>query len=195
MKKLLPLALVLCSLPALAQSAKPSSSSASSASNQASVAEVNQLLTLLNTREQMKTMIEGMKEQMKRGQFQGFEMSLQKKGVVLNAEERERAKSRLDAMTDEMFKQMPYDEMMAATAEIYRKHFTSQDIAALVAFYRSPAGQKFLKEMPSLLQESTRAGGDIMSERMPELLSGVEEQMNDLVGEFAKNPPASTKKQ
>jgi hypothetical protein len=168
-------------------------SGASPSADQASLEEVNQLLKVLNTRQQMQTMIEGMKEQMKRGQLQGFEISLQKKGITLTADERTRAKARLDDLADEMFKQMPYEEMMSATAEIYRKHFTSGDIGALVSFYQSPAGQKFLNEMPSLLQESMRAGGDIMSKRMPELLNGLEEKMNAFAEEFKKTPPASTK--
>lgn len=171
-------------------SAQAAVSGASLPVDHASLEEVNQLLMVLNTRQQMQTMIDSMKEQMKHGQLQGFELSLQKKGITLTANERTRAKARLDELVDEMFKQMPYDEMMSATAEIYRKHFTSRDIGALVSFYRSPAGQKFLNEMPSLMQESMRAGGDIMSKRMPELLNGVEEKMNAFAEEFAKNPPA-----
>jgi hypothetical protein len=189
MKNALVLSVLVICLSGLVSAQAASGASA----NQASLEEVNQLLKVLNTRQQMQTMIEGMKEQMKRGQLQGFEISLQKKGITLTADERTRAKARLDGLADEMFKQMPYDEMMSATAEIYRKHFTSGDIGALVSFYQSSAGQKFLNEMPSLMQESMRAGGDIMSKRMPELLSGLEEKMKAFAEEFKKTPPASTK--
>jgi hypothetical protein len=90
-----------------------------------------------------------------------------------------------------MFTQMPYDEMMAASAEIYRKHFTSDDIKALLAFYRTPSGQKFLTEMPALVQESMRAGSDIMMKRMPEIMERIDKRMDELAAEFATNPPAA----
>lgn len=157
----------------------------------ASVAEVNELLVLLKSREQMETVMQGMKEQMNRGQMQGFEMALQKKGITLTAEEKARARVRLDAITEEIFKQMPFEEMMASIAEIYRKHFSSGDVQALIGFYRSPTGQKFLKEMPTLMQESMRAGGDIMSKRMPQILEGVDKRVQELSEEFAKNLPAA----
>jgi hypothetical protein len=164
---------------------------ATPASNQASIEEVNELLALLKSRQSMEAALETMKEQMRRGQLQGFELGLQKKGVTLTAEQKQRAQKRLDAIVDEMFTQMPYDEMMAASAEIYRKHFTSDDIKALLAFYRTPSGQKFLTEMPALVQESMRAGSDIMMKRVPEIMERIDKRMDELAAEFATNPPAA----
>lgn len=179
--------------PAKSSSGAPAKATppATAAPNQASLAEVNELLTLLRSRQAMEAALQGMREQMKRGQLQGFELALKKKGVTLSPEDRQRAQKRLDAISDEMFAQMPYDEMMAASADIYRKHFSSDDIKALVAFYSSPAGQKFLAEMPSLLQESMRAGSDIMMKRMPEIMDRIEKRQDELTDEFTKNPPAS----
>jgi hypothetical protein len=203
MKRILTAALVFASMGAIAQTApaaKPAQTAApkttqpakpAAVSDQASLAEVNELLVLLKSRQQMESVLAGFKEQMKRGQMQGFELSLQKKGVTLTAAEKARAQKRLDAIADEMFQQMPYDEMMASTAEIYRRHFTSADVHALTAFYSSPSGQKFLAEMPALVQESMRSGGDIMSKHMPEIMGRVEKRIEELSDEFAKNPPAS----
>jgi uncharacterized protein len=185
--------LFLCASLAAAQ-ATPAKSAATSASatpavQQASLAEVNQLLTLLKSREQMETMIGGLKQQMKLGQVQGFREALKQKGVTLSPADFGRAKTHLDGIVDAALKEVPYDEMLAATAEIYRKHFTSQDIAGLIAFYSSPAGKKFLQEMPSLTQESMQAGGEIMRKRMPEIVASAQKKMDDLVDEFTKNPP------
>jgi hypothetical protein len=204
MKQILIVVLALGSLSALAQTAAPKAKTAAPKAtqpaksaatpadpNQASLAEVNELLVLLKSRQQMETVLDGFKEQMKRGQMQGFELSLQKKGITLTEADKARAKVRLDAIANEMFKQMPYDEMMASTAEIYRRHFTHDDVQALIAFYRSPSGQKFLAEMPSLVQESMRSGGEIMGKRMPEVMERVEKRIEELSDEFAKNPPAS----
>jgi hypothetical protein len=189
-------ALCVAQAPPKAKTTKAATSVATTAakpasSDQASLEEVNQLLVLLKSRQQMETVLDGFKEQMMRGQMQGFELSLQKKGITLTEADKARAKIRLDAIANEMFQQMPYDEMMASTAEIYRKHFTHADVQALITFYRSPSGQKFLAEMPSLVQESMRSGGEIMGKRMPEVMDRVEKRIEELSDEFAKNPPAS----
>lgn len=199
MKKILAL-LLACSICAVGQApaAKPvaSAPAASSPAGQASRQEVTELLTVLKARQQMETMLEGFKEQMKRGQLQGFELGLAKNGIKLSEQDRQRAQVRLDAIADEALKEMPYDELLASSAEVYRKHFSSQDIAALLVFYRSPAGQKFLAEMPSLTQESMRAGGEVMTKHIPEIMQRVQTRMDELHDEFSKQPPAvETKKQ
>jgi hypothetical protein len=40
---------------------------------------------------------------------------------------------------------------------VYQRHFTKSEIEALIAFYASPAGQKFLHEMPAVTAETMRA--------------------------------------
>jgi hypothetical protein len=42
-------------------------------------------------------------------------------------------------------------------APIYTRHFTAEEIKAIVAFYESPAGRRLLEESPALLQESLAA--------------------------------------
>lgn len=47
------------------------------------------------------------------------------------------------------------EEMMA---DVYARHFTSDDVRQLLAFYRTPVGQKLLAMQPAVLQESMAAG-------------------------------------
>src|SRR5205807_10082035 len=61
---------------------------------------------------------------------------------------------RMNAMMDDMMKEMPLDEMMDTTVPTYQKHFTKGDIEALVAFYSTPTGQKVLRELPSIMAEA-----------------------------------------
>jgi uncharacterized protein len=49
------------------------------------------------------------------------------------------------------------DEMLNDMIPIYQRHFTKSDIDALIAFYSSPAGQKFLHETPAVTAETMRA--------------------------------------
>jgi hypothetical protein len=45
------------------------------------------------------------------------------------------------------------DAIMQDAPAIYARHFTAQELKDMVAFYRSPAGTKAMKEMPLVLTE------------------------------------------
>ena len=62
--------------------------------------------------------------------------------------------SKMTARMDELFGNMPWDEMTQAMVPAYQKHFTKGDIDNLVAFYSSPTGEKLLRELPSVTAES-----------------------------------------
>src|SRR5208283_515348 len=51
----------------------------------------------------------------------------------------------------------PLDEMLNDMVPVSQRHFTKSDIDALTAFYSSPAGQKFLHEMPAVTAETMKA--------------------------------------
>jgi hypothetical protein len=74
--------------------------------------------------------------------------------------------SKMTAMMDEMFENMPWDQMMQAMAPVYQKHFTSGDIDSLIAFYSSPTGEKLLREMPTIMTESMQSMTPIMMKYM-----------------------------
>ena len=45
-------------------------------------------------------------------------------------------------------------EIIALMAQAYAGHFTEAELKELITFYRSPAGQKLVKELPAVLEES-----------------------------------------
>lgn len=53
---------------------------------------------------------------------------------------------------------MDPNELMELIIPIYERNFTEEEIEGLIAFYKSPLGQKLVKEQPIILQESMRAG-------------------------------------
>lgn len=55
-------------------------------------------------------------------------------------------------MQAEFAKQLPL--MIDAIAAIYAKHFTTEELTQLGAFYDSPAGRKMVKEMPQIVSET-----------------------------------------
>ena len=65
--------------------------------------------------------------------------------------------ARLDSEAQELIKNFPLDEMLNDMVLVYQRHFTKSEIDALTVFYSSPAGQKFLHEMPAVTAETMRA--------------------------------------
>jgi hypothetical protein len=74
------------------------------------------------------------------------------------------------------------DDLVDRTVPIYAKHFSKDDLEALLAFYRSPAGQRVLSEMPAVLQECMAAGqewGKELAKRAVEKAQELEEDDSD----------------
>jgi len=83
---------------------------------------------------------------------------------------------RLTKMVDDMWKLMPWDEMLQAMVPAYQKHFTKGDIQALVIFYGSPTGQKVLREMPAIAGEAMESMMPILRKRMDEVTQHIQQQ-------------------
>lgn len=49
-------------------------------------------------------------------------------------------------------------ELEEAIVVVYERHFSTNEIVQLLAFYRTPIGQKVLSTLPAVLQESVVAG-------------------------------------
>jgi hypothetical protein len=50
-------------------------------------------------------------------------------------------------------------ELSDAAAIIYARNFSTEDLIALSAFYKTPLGQRLLQKLPTVTQETMLAGG------------------------------------
>lgn len=50
------------------------------------------------------------------------------------------------------------DDLVELIVPIYSKHLTEGDVDALIAFYKSPAGKRFVAAQPDITTESMEAG-------------------------------------
>ena len=62
---------------------------------------------------------------------------------------------------------LPYQDMMDWNAEIYSRRFSVSEIRALVAFYKTPVGQKLARALPDISGEAGKKIGMVMMERLP----------------------------
>jgi len=100
---------------------------------------------------------------------------------------------RMTQIVDDMWNDMPLDEMMQAMVPSYQKHFTKGDIDGLVAFYSSATGQKVLHEMPAIMSEAMQAMTPIMQKQMETVQARVQQQTEEMMKQSEKKPsPTST---
>jgi len=100
--------------------------------------------------------------------------------------------SKMTARMDDMFENMPWDEMMQAMAPVYEKHFTKGDIDSLIAFYSSPTGEKMLREMPSIMTEAMQNMTPIMTKYMETVQQRLQKETDVMIAQSKKASGPST---
>ena len=99
----------------------------------------------------------------------------------------------MNKMMDDMFKDMPWDEMIQAMVPAYQKHMTKGDLDAIVAFYSSPAGQKLLREMPAITAESMQTMMPIMQKYVEKVQGRIQDATMAMLKKAEEAPAPSTK--
>jgi uncharacterized protein len=98
----------------------------------------------------------------------------------------------LDQRMDSLLKDFPVDEVVQVEIQVYQRHFTKRDIEALVAFYSTPTGEKYIKETPAINEEVMQASAPILEK----LAAGAMQRFQDEVAQAEKASDAKpTKKQ
>jgi uncharacterized protein len=73
-------------------------------------------------------------------------------------------------MTEAMHDLVPYDEMMDLVAGVWMKHFSVEEMKALVRFYESPLGRKLAEEQPEVARDTMGVMMPMIMERMPKVM-------------------------
>jgi len=84
---------------------------------------------------------------------------------VKNAMSRRLPADRLDKFMADFNQKLsakgPSTEVVDAQIPIYAQHFSMEDLQSMIQFYESPVGQRMVKALPAVLQESQRTGAEI----------------------------------
>ncbi|TAM21749.1 MAG: DUF2059 domain-containing protein [Rhodanobacter sp.] len=74
---------------------------------------------------------------------------------------------------------------------IYQKHFTAEEVAGLLKFYRSPLGQKVIAEMPATMAEGMQIGRQWGQQRAQAMLGELQKEGKlDAQGRCPASPSA-----
>lgn len=71
-----------------------------------------------------------------------------------------------------------FEDMEPGYVRMYTDLFTEEEIRALTAFYRTPAGQRMAELTPEIAVRSQRLGMELMEAATPELMRLMEEAMD-----------------
>jgi hypothetical protein len=71
-------------------------------------------------------------------------------------------------------------ELESEMVKLYADTFSEEEIAALLTFYRSPAGQKVLAQLPMLTRRAGEIGSRIAKEHASELEEMIEKRKKEL---------------
>ncbi|HWW15020.1 MAG TPA: DUF2059 domain-containing protein [Candidatus Dormibacteraeota bacterium] len=107
----------------------------------------------------------------------------------------EDCEAQMNKRTDNMWKDMPFDEMMQAMVPAFQKHFSKGDIDVLVAFYSTPTGQKFLRESPAVMAEGMESMMPIMRRTVDRMTERTQQEIAQMMKDSQKKagegtPPA-----
>ncbi len=59
---------------------------------------------------------------------------------------------------------------------VYQRHFTADDVAGLLKFYRSPLGQKVITQMPATMKEGMQIGQRWGRQRGQQMIANLQKQ-------------------
>jgi uncharacterized protein len=77
-------------------------------------------------------------------------------------------------------KTLSWEKMGPRMTELYMKSFTETEVRELIAFYKTPTGQKTLQQMPTLMQEGAKIGADLAKEHQGELEEAIKVRQKEL---------------
>ena len=70
-----------------------------------------------------------------------------------------------------------FAELNDEMAKLYATHFTDQELKAILAFYKSPVGQKLLAEQPTVVDASMRYAQDWANKLSDQVIAKMREEL------------------
>ncbi|MEC8887477.1 MAG: DUF2059 domain-containing protein [Pseudomonadota bacterium] len=137
----------------------------------ATEASVKELLQVTESEQ----MLDQVSAQMDSIMSQSIQQVQKQQGEPLTDAQVEVVHKYLKKIADVMAKGMTWSDLEPAMVKIYQDNFTQEDINGLIAFYKTPLGQKTIEKMPVVMQQSMAVGQNAMLKIMPELT----EEMKD----------------
>ena len=129
-----------------------------------------ELLLLMKTDQMVKPLFEQL----------GTVMEQQFVTMGVPAEERPKLKKYNDKLFKVIEDQMGWGKMKDDYIAVYTSTFTEDEIRAISAFYKTPAGQTFIQKMPTLMKTSI----ELSQKKMPAIIKEMQQITSEMVQEM-----------
>ncbi|HEX4075315.1 MAG TPA: DUF2059 domain-containing protein [Candidatus Acidoferrales bacterium] len=96
----------------------------------------------------------------------------------------------MDSFTQKFSASSPSSAVTDAMVPIYARAFTMEDIQEMTKFYESSVGQKMVKQLPQVTQESQNTGVQIEQNAAMSVLDGMQEEYPELKPMLHPQEPA-----
>jgi hypothetical protein len=83
-----------------------------------------------------------------------------------------------DIMREFMGKYLGWDRIRPKFAALYAEMYTEPELREIIAFYRTPIGQKMIETEPAMMQRAGEIGEKEVMDHMPELFRMLTERMS-----------------
>lgn len=137
-------------------------------------ASIKQVFELSNTRDMLKNIeaqLDGMTKNM---------MQQTSKGEPLTAEQQQ-IQEKFRQKTLAIFQQeISWEKLEPMFIEIYSNTLSQDDVNGIIVFYKSPAGQSFIKKMPSIMQHSMGIMQKLMAPMMEKMQLAAKEMAEEM---------------
>ncbi len=190
MKRLL--AILLISSCAVAQQAatpaKKPAASAKPAADLAAPATVEDITRLMNAMRIQKQM-----EDMQRAMLNQYRPMIERMTAdqvrLMSPEQRQKVQNIIAQTLTDSLKAYPPAEMIKDMVPIYAKYLNKGDVAAMIRFYSSPSGRKFLEVQPKIVNDFMAELVPKMQDRVQASMRKMQEQIQGLINEQPPQPP------
>ena len=149
----------------------------------ASKADIQRYLEVMHSKEMMEKMVDAMAKPMH--QMIHEQYMREKDNLPPDFE------ARMNKMSDEYLTTFPWAEMLDAMVPVYQKHFTKNDVDALVAFYSTPTGQKLIRELPEITAEAMQVMMPMLQKRMDSMTRRMQEEVAAMIRDSASKSKAA----
>jgi hypothetical protein len=146
--------------------------------------DVEALLTITGARERVQEIWTGMGKQIAMSMTQAYREAHPSATAAQLQKVDEAARLSFQSSV----KTIPVDELLAPIVPIYQQHLSHKDVQSIIAFYKTPAGAKYLKEMPTVSAEAMQAVQPVIRKHLPEMEAAAEKAAEKAV---ESNEPAS----
>ena len=131
--------------------------------------DIQRFLDAMHSRDTMSKLIDSLSQPMHQMIHQQYEKQKDKLPPDMNR------------MMDDMFKNMPWNEMLDSMVPAYQKHLNKGDVDALVAFYSSPVGQKLIRELPAITAEAMQNMMPVITKYMDSVNARMQTEIAEMV--------------